>query len=327
MKVLVTGGTGFTGKALVKRLLDEGHTVVAMDYKEGLKTQELRDWGAEVVIGTVTDRDIVKQVMQDIEFVYHIAAAFREMDVPNSYYHDVNVGGTKIVLEEAVAAGVKKLVYCSTCGVHGNVDNPPANEDAPINAADYYQQTKYEAEPLVNEFSKQGLKTVIIRPAAIYGPGDAERFGMIYRQVNKGFFPIFGNGKTLYHPLYIDNLVDSFINVLPEDIGNGGTYLIADGDYIQIKDLVQKVADSMQAKPFIFHLPFTPLRLLSQVVEVICKPFNIVPPIFPRRVDWFKQNRAFDISRARNEIGYDPKVKIEQGLANTAKWYKEEGLL
>lgn len=327
MRILVTGGTGFTGKALVKRLLDEGHNVVALDNKEGIKTQELREWGAEVVIGTVTDRPLIQKTMQGIEYVYHLAAAFRELDVPNTYYDDVNIGGTKICLEEAHKAGVKKFVYCSTCGVHGNVESPPANEDAPINAADYYQQTKYDAEPFVHEYVDKGMNTVIIRPAAIYGPGDKERFGMIYRQVKKGFFPIFGDGKTLYHPLYIDNLVDSFLDVLPLEVGNRGTYLIADEEYIEIKDLVQKVADSMAKDAKIVHLPFAPIRFLSVVVEKVCKPLKLSPPIFPRRVDWFKQNRAFDISRAKQEIGYNPKVKIVEGLKNTAVWLEEESYL
>ena len=101
MKVLVTGGTGFTGKALTKRLLDEGHQVTALDYKEGIKTLELREWGAEVVIGSVTERDVVQKCMQGVEVVHHLAAAFRELNVPESYYDNVNVEGTRIVLEEA----------------------------------------------------------------------------------------------------------------------------------------------------------------------------------------------------------------------------------
>ena len=84
--------------------------------------------------------------------VHHLAAAFREMNVPDSYYYEVNVEGTRNVLEAALEAGVRKLVYCSTCGVHGNIDHPPGGEDAPIQPADYYQRTKYEAEPLVREF-------------------------------------------------------------------------------------------------------------------------------------------------------------------------------
>ena len=99
MKVLVTGGTGFTGKALVKRLLEERHQVVAFDYKEGLKTQELRDWGAEVLIGSVTNKDLVKRCIEGVEIVHHMAAAFRELNVPKNYYREVNVEGTRNVLE------------------------------------------------------------------------------------------------------------------------------------------------------------------------------------------------------------------------------------
>src|SRR6478609_2739844 len=101
MKVLVTGGTGFTGKALVERLLGQGHEVTALDYKEGLKTDELRERGARVVIGSVTDKDVVRRAMDGAQVVHHLAAAFRETDVPQSFYDEVNVGGTKNVLEEA----------------------------------------------------------------------------------------------------------------------------------------------------------------------------------------------------------------------------------
>jgi len=199
MKVLITGGTGFTGKALVKRLLDKGHQVVAMDYKEGIKTQEIRDWGAQVVIGSVTDRDLVDRTVKGVDVVHHLAAAFRELDVPDSYYEEVNIQGTVNVLEAAKREKVRRFIYCSTCGVHGNVDDPPAAETAPIKPADYYQRTKYEAEPLVLAEHGPEFSTLVVRPAAIYGPGDPERFGMIFRRVNKGVFPIFGDGKALLH--------------------------------------------------------------------------------------------------------------------------------
>ena len=196
MRILVTGGTGFTGKALVSRLIRAGNDVVALDYKEGIKTDEIRKWGATVIIASVTDVDAVRSAMQGVQVVHHLAAAFRELDVPNTYYDEINVGGTKVVLEAARDAGVKRFIYCSTCGVHGNVDSPPADESAPIAPADYYQQTKYEAEPLVQNFSAPDMKRVIVRPAAIYGPGDPERFGMIFRRVAKGTFPIFGSGQV-----------------------------------------------------------------------------------------------------------------------------------
>ncbi len=327
MKVLVTGGTGFTGKALVRRLLNENHEVIALDYQEGLKTEELRQWGAEVVIGTVTDREVVKRVMQGVDIVHHLAAAFREMDVPNTYYKEVNVEGTKIVLEEAYAEKVKKLIYMSTCGVHGNIDNPPGGEDSPIQPADYYQQTKYEAEPIVQEYYRKGLNTVILRPAAIYGPGDPERFFMIFKRVAKGFFPMFGSGKTFYHPLYIDNLIDACMLCMEDGKGEGEAYLIADEEYLEIKEIVKRTAKALDVPVKIPHFPVMPVVIAGHICEKICKPFKITPIIFPRRVDWFRQNRAFNIDKAKREIGYKPRIGIDEGLKLTGEWYKSEGYL
>lgn len=327
MKVLVTGGTGFTGKALVRRLLDEGHQVVALDYKEGLKTEELRNWGAEVVIGSVTDKTVVEKSIQGVEVVHHLAAAFRELNVPDTYYREVNVDGTSNVLEAAFRQGVKKFIYCSTCGVHGNIDYPPGGEDAPIQPADYYQATKFEAEPLVHEYFIKGMKTVILRPAAIYGPGDPERFYMIFKRVAKGSFPMFGKGKTYYHPLYIDNLIDAFMLSMEEGKGDGQAYLIADEEYLEIKDLVQKVGHALGIEVKINHYPLIPLIMAGHIFEKLYKPFRITPPIFPRRVDWYRQNRAFNIDKAKRELGYQPKIGIDEGLKRTAQWYKKEGYL
>ena len=237
------------------------------------------------------------------------------------------MGGTRIMLEESVKAGVKRFIYCSTCGVHGNVDHPPANEDAPIQPADYYQRTKYEAEPLVMEYHKNGLPSVIIRPAAIYGPGDPERFFMIFKRVNKGFFPMFGDGKTLYHPLYIDHLVDAFVLVMEPGRGDGRTYLIADEEYVGIEDLVRRTAKALGVEVKVPHFPVWPVVAAGHICEKICKPFGVTPPIFPRRVDWYRQNRAFDIGRAKAELGYNPTISLDEGLRRTAEWYKAEGYL
>jgi len=327
MKCLVTGGTGFTGKALCKRLLDDGHDLTSMDYKEGLKTEELRSWGADVMIGSVMDREVLSRCMQGCEVVFHLAAAFRELDVSNDYYRRINAGGTANVADLALKYGVRKLVYCSTCGVHGNIDDPPGGEDAPIQPADYYQQTKYEGEKEVARRADRGLKYTILRPAAIYGPGDPERFVMIFRGVARGRFPMFGNGKTYYHPLYIDNLVDAFILASESGKGDGEAYLIADEEYVEIEDLVRRVARALDVEIRIPHYPVMPLVIAGHVCEKLCRPFHITPPIFPRRVDWFRQNRAFKIDKAKRDLGYLPHVGLDEGLRRTAEWYLGEGYI
>lgn len=327
MKVLVTGGAGFTGSALVLRLAREGHEVVAMDVDEGLRASRIRGAGAELVIGSVNDRQTVRGVVEGVDAVVHAAAAFRQINVPDSHYYEVNVEGTRTVLEAALDASISKFVYCSTCGVHGEVDKPPVDETGPVEPADYYQETKYRAEQVLDRFRQKGLTTVALRPAAIYGPGDPGRFLMIFRQVLRGFFPMFGDGETLYHPLYIDNLLDAVLLALETDRGDGGTFLIADQEPCTIEELVREVANVLDVDVWIPHLPYLPLLAASHVVERSCRPLGVEPPLFPRRAHWYSHDRAFDISRARERLGYRPRVGLHEGLQRTARWYRDNGFL
>jgi nucleoside-diphosphate-sugar epimerase len=211
MKALVTGGTGFTGSHLVRRLLDEGHQVRVLDNQKGLFYDELAKRGAEMMLGTITDAKLTDAAVGDCEVVFHLAAAFRQLNVPDQYYWDVNVEGTRNLLNASLSHGTRKFIYCSTQGVHGHVKNPPGDERSPIEPEDYYQETKYEGEKVVNEFVQKGLDAMTIRPTAIYGPGDPARFLHLFRLARKGRFIMAGNGKTTYHPAHITNLVDSFM--------------------------------------------------------------------------------------------------------------------
>jgi nucleoside-diphosphate-sugar epimerase len=265
--------------------------------------------------------------MRGVEVVHHVAAAFRELNVPRSHYRAVNVEGTRVVLQAALAAGVRKFVNCSTCGVHGNVDHPPGDENSPIRPADYYQQTKYDAEHVVLDYVGKGLKATILRPNALFGPGDLGRYRMIFRQLRRGWFPMFGDGQVLYHPLYIDNFMDAFVLGMDEDKGVGEAYLIADEDYVTIKYLVHRAAMAMGAPVRFVHLPVWPVVAAGYVVEAACKPLGIEPPLYPRRVDWYRQTRAFKIEKAKRDLGYVPRIGLDEGLRRAARWYQGEHLL
>jgi nucleoside-diphosphate-sugar epimerase len=150
---------------------------------------------------------------------------------------------------------------------------------------------------------------------------------MIYRRVNKGRFPMFGAGRTFYHPLYIDNLVDAFVAAMEPGAGAGEEYLIGDEEYFPIEELVRRVGKALDVPVSIPHLPLFPLIVAGHVCEKLCKPFGINPPIFPRRVDWFRQVRAFRIDKARRDLGYRPRVGIDEGLRLTGEWYRGHGYL
>lgn len=327
MKVLVTGGTGFTGAALVRRLLEEGHEVVTIDKQPGLADDALQDLGADIRYGSITDRSLVKEITNGCEVVMHLAAAFREIGVLDSVYRDVNVGGTRLVAQVARECGVRKIVYCSTQGVHGHIETPPGDETSPIEPEDYYQQTKYEGELALREECRDGPEYTIIRPTAIYGPGDPGRFVMIFRRAKSGRFLIFGNGRTFYHPVYIDNLVDAFVLAMQSGVGSGETYIIADDEYFSIEELVKRAGRAIGVEVSTPHLPLLPLIVAGHVCEKVCKPFGIEPPIFPRRVDWFRQVRAFKIDKAKRHLGYQPRIGIDEGLRRTGSWYQETGYI
>ncbi|MGH7664217.1 MAG: NAD-dependent epimerase/dehydratase family protein [Gemmatimonadaceae bacterium] len=327
MKALVTGGTGFTGSALSRRLAEAGHEVIALDTKPGLAGDELRRLGVRIENGSVADRTLVDQLVRGCDRVYHLAAAFRQVNLGRRAYHDVNVNGTRWICEAALRERVQRVVYCSTCGVHGNVANPPAREESPIAPADYYQQTKWEGELVAREFMERGLSVSIVRPTAIYGPGDPERFLMIFRRVANGRFIFLGDGAAHYHPVYVENLVDGILLAGELDAAQGQTYLIGDDQSMPIRDLVAKVATALDSDPTVLHLPFWPAYVAAAAVELAYKPLPFEPPIFRRRLDWFRQNRSFDISKARRELNYQPRVPLGEGLRLTAAWYRQQGLI
>jgi nucleoside-diphosphate-sugar epimerase len=327
MRILVTGGTGFTGSHLVRRLLDKGHKVLVLDKQEGLFHEELKARGARVESGDIRDQNLVHKLVKGCEVVHHIAAAFRQLNVPDRYYRGVNVEGTRYLLDAAHRFQVRRFIYCSTQGVHGHIQNPPGNEQSPIAPEDYYQLTKFEGERVVQEYVAKGLEAVILRPTAIYGPGDPGRFLILFRLVKRGSFLMFGDGTTFYHPVYIDNLVDAFERAAEAEGIRGETYLIGDERYYSLNELVRHVAEVMGIPVQIRHLPFWPLFSVAWACEMVCKPLRLTPPIFRRRVDWFRQVRAFSIEKARKDLNYQPKIGLKEGLAETARWYREQGYL
>lgn len=327
MKVLVTGGTGFTGSHLVRRLLSRGHEVRVLDHEPGLFHDELAGLGAQLTLGSVTDRALVDRLMAGCERVFHLAAAFRKVNLPKRVYREVNVEGTRAVAEACLAHGVGRLIYCSTQGVHGDITAIPGDETSPIAPEDYYQQTKYDGELTVWEVARHGLQATILRPMAIYGPGDPGRFLLLFRAVRRGRFWMFGDGQTYYHPLYIDNLLDAFELAAVHPKAVGETYLIGDDRYVSLNELVRAAAESLGVTVRIMHLPFGPLWAAAVACEAVAMPFGLEPPLFRRRVDWFRQNRAFSIAKAQGELGYVPRVDLKEGLARTAAWYRAHGYL
>ncbi len=225
------------------------------------------------------------------------------------------------------AAGVRRLVHCSTVGVHGDIEHPPANEDAPLRPGDIYQETKVEGERIAREAAaRTGLAVTIARPSGIYGPGD-RRLLKLFRGVARRRFVVLGSGDIFYHLTYIDDLVEGFRLCGELPAAANRTYILAGGEVTTLNELMELIADEAHVAPPGLKLPVWPFWLAGAACEAVCVPLGIEPPIYRRRVDFFTKSRAFDITRARTEIGYTPQVGLRDGIRRTLAWYKERGWL
>jgi nucleoside-diphosphate-sugar epimerase len=321
---LVTGATGFTGGHLALHLARSGRQVRAL-VRDPARASHLSAAGIELVVGDIRDPETLRRATAGVDVVYNIAALYRQAGLPHEAYRAVNATAAGAIVEAAAAARIRRVVHCSTVGVHGDVEHPPANEDAPLKPGDVYQETKLEGERLAREAGlRLGIPVTIVRPTGIYGPGD-RRLLKLFRGVARGRFPMLGSGKIFYHLTHIDDLVEGFRLCGERPAAADRTYILAGGEVTTLNELVALIASEAGTKPPRVHLPAWPVWIAGAACELLCAPLGLEPPIYRRRVDFYTKSRAFDISRARQEIGYAPRIGLREGITRTLAWYRTNG--
>jgi nucleoside-diphosphate-sugar epimerase len=324
-KVLVTGASGFTGKALCQRLTNDGEHVVAF-VRSTSKIDELEKMGVECRRIDIKNSAEVQDNFPDVTQVYHVAAAYRAEHADREEFRRVNVEATRNLLDAAKRQRVRRFVHCSTVGVQGEIEEPPADEDYRYKPADHYQESKLEGELLARQYFKEGLSGAVVRPVGIYGPGDT-RFLKLFRAIDKGYFVMIGSGKVLYHLTYIDDLVEGIVLAGRRPEALGEVFTIAGKRYTTIRELVDLIADILGKRRAKWRIPFLPVYMAAVACDKLCRPLGITPPIYPRRVEFFHYDRAFTISKAQKLLGFEPKVSLRDGLERTAAWYRANGML
>ena len=326
MRVLVTGATGFTGGHLARSLAQRGYRVRGLVRPASRdRAEPLAGAGVEVALGDLTDPGSLLPACSGIDVVYHIAATYRTAGQRDAAYRAVNAVGTSALVDAARRAGVTRFVHCSTGGVHGHVEHPPANEDAPLAPGDVYQRSKLEGERLARAAGENGeLEVVVARPIGIYGPGDT-RFLKMFRGIARRRFPMLGSGRVFYHLTYVDDLIEGLRLCGETTAAAGRTYLLGGPRYTTLAELVRTVAAELGVPPPRWRFPVWPVWLAGGLCEAICVPLGVEPPLHRRRVDFFTKSRAFDTTRARRELGYAPAVDLVEGIRRTAAWYRTQG--
>lgn len=280
-----------------------------------------------LVEGDLADTRALAMLVEGVDAVLHLAAVYRTAGHPDSYYRDVNVGGTERLLEAAARAGVRRFVHTSTVGVHGHVTRPPADETAPFAPGDVYQATKAEAEALALEFHRRrGLAVAVVRPGAIYGPRET-RLLKLFRAIARGRYAVVGSGRSFYHPVYIDDLVQGFLLALERPEAVGQAFIVAGPRYVTQTELAALIARATGGRVLPFRVPAAPLLVAGALVEALCVPFGIEPPLHRRRVEFWVKSRAFTVDKARRLLGYAPRVDLEEGIARAVASYRGAGWL
>jgi nucleoside-diphosphate-sugar epimerase len=321
----VTGAGGFTGLALTRALVARGCPTRALVRKPD-QVPQLKEAGAEVLQGDIRDPEIIRRAVEGRTIVYHLAAVFRRAGVPDALYREVHVDATRRLIEAAAVAGVVRFVHCSTVGVHGDVaGDRPADENAPVAPGDIYQRTKLEGEAAARETAARvGVPLTVVRPGPIYGPADRRLFKLIGGVARRRFL-LLGSGRPRFQMIYVDDLVEGLRLAAESPTAVGRTYILTGEEAPTLRELVQEIASVARVRAPRLRLPIWPFWLAGALCEFVCIPFGIEPPIYRRRVKFFTSNRWFDISRARTELGFAPRVPLREGLRRTLDSYRSLG--
>jgi nucleoside-diphosphate-sugar epimerase/2-polyprenyl-3-methyl-5-hydroxy-6-metoxy-1,4-benzoquinol methylase len=328
MNILVTGGTGFIGTRLALACVERGHdcTVYAQINNDAEATNHrmLEEKGVQVVLGSMTDREGVFDAVVDVDVVFHLAAIQHEANVADSLFRDVNVTGTRYLLDACVAHGVNRLIHGSTIGVYGSIQGQ-IDETSPCGPDNIYGQSKLEGERLALSF-KDRLPVVVIRISETYGPGD-RRLLKLFKAVTNPFFFMIGRGRNLHQLIYIDDLIDGFFMAVDSENARGEVIVLAGKEPITTNDMVRVIAASVDATPPRVWLPLYPIWLVGLILETVFRPLGIQPPLHRRRLDFFKKSFSFRLNKSIQLLGFTPRVGFQEGVRRTAGWYKEMRLL
>jgi nucleoside-diphosphate-sugar epimerase len=326
--VLVTGATGFTGAFVVRKLIERGAKVRAIA-RNSSSLEYSKELPIEWVRGHVYDPEVIERAIKGVEYIFHVAAAYREAKITDETYRLVHVQSTQLLVQAAQKQPqFKRFVHLSTVGVHGHIDEPPANEEYIFSPGDMYQSTKAEAELWIREFGeREKFPFVVIRPAAIYGPGDKRLF-KVFKMAARRFFPLFGSGRGLYHLIHVEDLADIVLLAAYHPKAVGEVFIAGNKAPSSLQEMARIISDELGNTSLKFlRLPVWPLFLLAALTEAVCKPLGIEPPIYKRRVAFFTKDRCFNTDKLHTLLGYSEQFTNEIGLRSTARWYRAQGWL
>lgn len=330
MKALVTGGTGFLGGALVRRLHSIGWDVTALG-RNSIRLNKLEDEGIRPLRVDITKKDDLLVACKNQEAVFHCAALPSPWGNYEKFYQ-ANVIGTRNVVRACLENNVKRFVHISTPSIYFDYnsrlnvkESDPLPE--PISA---YAATKLLAEEEVDKGFEKGLAVISIRPRALFGEGDTVIFPRLISRLKSGGLPVLADGENIVDLTYIENVVDALL-LCTESPANtlGKKYNISNGEPVKIWELINHICDELGLPRPSRRISYKTANAAATAIEFVYSliPYGPEPPLTRLTVSMLAHSTTLDNSAARNELGYQPRVSIEEGVERFLKWWKENSSL
>jgi nucleoside-diphosphate-sugar epimerase len=316
----VTGGSGFVGGKLVRRLADEGHAVRALARSDAA-ARKVAALGAEPVRGDLADPAALTAAADGASVAFHLAAHLGEWGRWEDFERG-NVVGTRNVLAACEAAGVMRLVHCGTeAALMAGEPLVDVDETAPLrpDSRAPYPATKAKAEQAVRGAARRGFETVALRPRFVWGKGDTTLLPEMVKAVEAGRFAWVGGGRNVTDTTHVDNVVEGLI-LAAANGRSGEAYFVTDGEPVVFREFVSELLRTQGVEPPDRSLPSWSAAPMARACEAAWKllPLPGEPPMTTFRSWLLTQECTIDISKARDELGYEPIVGHQQGLAELA---------
>ncbi|MCX6746819.1 MAG: NAD(P)-dependent oxidoreductase [Candidatus Pacearchaeota archaeon] len=330
--ILITGASGFIGSHLAEELTKRKEKVRVLvrnlneigyihDFSKEIRNK------IEIVEGDLLDKTSLIKALKGTNKVFHLAAISRPMNIPKQKYFDVNLYGTRNLLEACKKQKIKKIIHVSSMSVFGfSRDRNSLTENSSKLPVSYYGESKKQGEELAIDFCKKNkIKLIVVRPPMVFGPRDSQ-FLRLFKLIDTGFFPLLKKGQAKLEFCYVKNLVNGIL--LADKYGkNLESYNISDGETYTIKEVFGKIAEAENKKLFPISIPVWSVKASGLIIEKVFLIFKKKAPFNSGTAEWMSKDNVIDISKAKKKLKYKRLIPLEEGIKETVEWYKARRLL
>ena len=324
MPILVTGATGFIGKNLVSLLLRKGYKVKAL--VRGNRQLEVSNPALEIFNGDLTQMDTLSGIEENCNEVVHCAGVMGKWGIDDSILNNININAGINLLKRFKGKNIRRFLHISAAGVTGPLIGKIADERYACKPATAYEKSKLIGEQKILEYSKKmTIPLTVVRPTFTYGPGDHHKFAL-FKAVNDRHLPLVDSGKSVIHPVFIDDLVFGILLALKQGI-SGEVYILGGEQPVTKKELIYTIADILGKKKPLLNIPHSVGSFAATICEFLSPIFNVDPIFNHSRLSILSDNFGYSIKKAKEELGYNPKTTLREGLIKTITYYKKSRLL